>query len=84
MNIYIGNLDYNIDEESLKEMFEEFGNVEEVNIINDKYSGRSKGFGFIVMNNDEEAKNAIEQLNGKTVHDRKITVNEARPKRNNY
>jgi len=81
MNIYVGNLDYKVTEDDLKGVFEECGTVEEVKIITDKYTQRSKGFGFIVMNNDEEAKAAIDKLNGTTVGDREIAVNEARPKK---
>lgn len=81
MNIYVGNLDYKVTEDDLKGVFEECGTVEEVKIIMDKYTQRSKGFGFIVMNNDEEAKAAIDKLNGTTVGDREIAVNEARPKK---
>jgi len=80
MNLYIGNLDYGIKEENLRELFEEFGEVSSVKIITDKFSGRSKGFGFVEMASDEEAKEAIQSLNGKPVNDRNITVTEARPK----
>ena len=81
MNIYVGNLDYKVTEDDLKGVFEECGTVEEVKIITDKYTQRSKGFGFIVMNNDEEAKAAIDKLNGVTLGDRELAVNEARPKK---
>lgn len=81
MNIYVGNLDYKVTEDDLKGVFEECGTVEEVKIITDKYTQRSKGFGFIVMNNDDEAKAAIDKLNGATVGNREIVVNEARPKK---
>lgn len=84
MNIYVGNLAYSIEENDLKEIFTEFGEIESVKIITDKYSGRSKGFGFVVMDNDEEAKAAIENLNGKVVDNREITVNEARPRNDNF
>ena len=67
MNIYVGNLPYSTGEEDLKSLFGEFGEIDSVKIITDKYSGRSKGFGFVVMDNDEEAKAAIENLNGKTL-----------------
>jgi len=80
MNLYIGNLDYSIKEENLRELFEGFGEVNSVKIITDKFSGRSKGFGFVEMSKDDEAKEAIETLNGKSVNDRNITVTEARPK----
>ncbi len=81
MNIYVGNLDYKISEEDLKNVFEEYGNVSEVKIITDKYNGRSKGFGFVEMDNDEEAKTAIKELNGTDLENRQITVNEARAKK---
>lgn len=84
MNIYVGNLPYSTGEEDLKSIFSEFGEIESVKIITDKYSGRSKGFGFVVMDNDEEAKAAIENLNGKTFDNREITVNEARPRNDNF
>ncbi|MCD4770195.1 MAG: RNA-binding protein [Bacteroidales bacterium] len=84
MNIYVGNLAYSIEENDLKEIFQEFGEIESVKIITDKYSGRSKGFGFVVMESDDEAKAAIENLNGKVVDNREITVNEARPRNDNF
>ena len=81
MNIYVGNLDFKVTENELEKEFEAFGTVSSVKIITDKYSGRSKGFGFITMDNDEEANNAIGELNGKTMGNREIVVNEARPKK---
>jgi RNA recognition motif-containing protein len=84
MNIYVGNLDFKVAENELEELFGEFGQVESVRIITDKYSGRSKGFGFVIMEDDAEAKEAIEALNGKEVKTRPITVNEARPRKDNY
>jgi RNA recognition motif-containing protein len=84
VNIYVGNLPYSIGEDDLQGIFGEYGEIESVKIITDKYSGRSKGFGFVVMDNDEEAKAAIENLNGKTVDSREITVNEARPRKDNF
>ena len=83
MNIYVGNLNFKISEDDLKSIFEEFGAVSSVKIITDKYSGRSKGFGFVEMDNDDEAKAAIEGLNGKEVETRVIVVNEARPRKDN-
>ena len=80
MNIYLGNLPYNIKEDEIMELFEEYGNVSTVKLITDKFTGKSKGFGFVEMPNDEEAKKAIEELNGKEVNSRNITVNEAREK----
>lgn len=81
MNIYVGNLDYKVDENDLKGIFEEYGSVSEVKIITDKYSGRSKGFGFVTMDDSAEGKKAISELNGTTVGSREIVVNEAREKR---
>ncbi len=78
MNIYIGNLHYNVNEEELKEIFKEYGEVMSVTIITDKYTGRSKGFGFIEMLNDEEASKAIDNLNGTELRGRKIIVNQAK------
>jgi RNA recognition motif-containing protein len=83
MNIYVGNLNFKLSEDDLKGIFEEFGAVSSVKIITDKYSGRSKGFGFVEMENDEEAKAAIDGLNGKEVDTRVIVVNEARPRKDN-
>ncbi len=80
MDIYVGNLSYDATEEDLKKMFEEFGEIEAVKIISDRYSGRSKGFGFVTMSNEEEAKAAIDALNGKEMLGREIKVNEARPR----
>jgi RNA recognition motif-containing protein len=84
MNIYVGNLSFKVSESELEELFKEFGTVDSVKIITDKFSGRSKGFGFITMENDDEAKKAIEELNGITFKERDLTVNEARPKRTDY
>ncbi|MBN1227165.1 MAG: RNA-binding protein [Deltaproteobacteria bacterium] len=80
MNIYVGNLPYNISEEDLKGAFSEFGEVGDVNIVKDKFSGRSKGFGFIEMPNNSEADKAIKALNDKALSGRNIKVNQARPK----
>ncbi len=79
MNIYVGNLPWSITEESLKSLFTEFGSVDTARIITDRDSGRSKGFGFVEMNSDSEAQEAIEALNGKEVDGRALRVNEARP-----
>ncbi len=80
MNIYIGNLAYSVTEDDLREAFSEFGQVESASIINDKFSGRSKGFGFVDMPNDSEARQAIESLNEKDLSGRTIKVNEAKPR----
>lgn len=92
MNIYVGSLHYDISEDQLKTLFDEYGEVGSVKIIMDKFSGRSKGFGFVEMANDEEAKKAIEGLNGVEVEGRTIVVNESiertdrdrGPRRNNF
>ncbi|MAZ93136.1 MAG: RNA-binding protein [Lentimicrobiaceae bacterium] len=83
MNIYVGNLNYRVEENEIKELFEEFGEVETCKIITDKFSGRSKGFGFVTMD-DDAAGSAIENLNGKSYKDRDLVVNEAKPKRESY
>ncbi len=82
MNIYVGNLPYNVVEEDLREIFEEYGEVASVKIISDKLSGRSKGFGFVEMDDDQEAKKAIDELNNAELSGRNIKVNESRPKSN--
>lgn len=84
MNIYVGNLDYKLSEDDISNAFSKFGAVSSVNIITDKYSGRSKGFGFVVMDNDDEAKQAIEGLNETQLESRNIVVNEAKPRRTDY
>ncbi|MEJ2102382.1 MAG: RNA-binding protein [Desulfobacterales bacterium] len=78
MNIYIGNLSYNISEDELGKAFGSFGQVETVKIIRDKYSGQSKGFGFVEMPSAEEARSAIAGLNAKELNGRTLKVNEAR------
>ena len=80
MNVYVGNLNYDLSEDDLKQAFEEFGEVTSAKIISDRYSGRSKGFGFVEMSSDDEAKAAIEALSGKDLNGRTMVVNEARPK----
>jgi len=79
-NIYVGNLSYDTVEERLRETFEEFGAVSRCQIIQDRETGRSRGFGFVEMEDDEAAEKAIEALNGQTVDGRALTVNEARPR----
>ncbi len=80
MNIYVGNLSYGVSDDNLREVFEAFGAVSSAKVITDKYSGRSKGFGFVEMDNDSEAQAAIEQLDGAEIDGRPVKVNEARPK----
>ena len=77
--IYVGNLPYSSNDQSLETLFSKFGTVESAKVILDRDSGRSKGFGFIEMSTDEEAQAAIEQLNEKEVDGRNIKVNEAKP-----
>ena len=80
MNIFIGSLSYDLTENGLKELFEEFGEVTSCKIITDRDTGRSKGFGFVEMSDNSSAQEAIEQLNGKSVEGRAIVVNEAKPR----
>ncbi len=83
MKIYVGNLSYDVTEEELRQEFLAFGAVESVNIITDKYSGRAKGFGFVEMASVSEGQAAITALNGKTLKDRTLNVNAARPRSDN-
>ena len=80
MNIYVGNLPYNLSEDDLKAAFSQFGEVSSVNIIMDKMSGQSKGFGFVEMPENSEADEAIKALNESALNGRNIKVNEARPR----
>ncbi len=77
--LFVGNLPFSITDESLQQLFAEFGAVESAQVIVDKFSGRSKGFGFVEMSSEDEAQKAIAALNGKDVEGRALTVNEARP-----
>lgn len=83
MNIYVGNLSYQLTEDELRQAFEAFGQVESANIIRDKYTGQSRGFGFVEMPSAEEAQSAIIGLNGKELQGRSLNVNEARPRSEN-
>jgi RNA recognition motif-containing protein len=80
MNIYAGNLAYSVTEDDLRQAFERHGTVEKVSVISDRLTGRSRGFGFVEMPNDEEAKAAITNLHDFEVKGRKLLVREARPK----
>ena len=80
MNIYVGNLPYDANEEDLQKAFEAFGHVESTKIIMDMYSGRSKGFGFVEMPNGAEAESAIDALNEKELKGRTLRVSKARPR----
>ena len=83
MNIYVGNLSYDVDENQLRQSFEKYGEVASVNIIKDKYSGQSKGFGFVEINDDDKALQAIEELNERELGGRKMNVNKAKPRTDN-
>ena len=78
--LYVGNLDYNLTSDQLKDLFAECGNIVDAVVITDRNSGRSKGFGFVEMDSEEAAKKAIETVNGKDIGGRSIVVNEARPR----
>ena len=80
MNIFVGNLNYNLSETELKDVFEEFGEVSSVKIIKDRDTGRGKGFGFIEMPNDTEANAAISGLDGKEIKGRNVRVSVAKPR----
>lgn len=77
--LYVGNLPFKVREEDLMSLFQQAGTVESVNIIRDKFSGQSRGFGFVEMASQEEAQKAIDTLNGHSLENREIIVNEARP-----
>ncbi len=80
MNIYVGNLSFDVSEQDLRQAFEGFGQVTSANIINDKFTGQSKGFGFVEMSAKEQAQAAIAGMNGKEIKGRALNVNEARPR----
>ena len=80
MNIYVSNLSFNVQDEDLKDFFSPYGEVTSAKIINDKETGKSRGFGFVEMSDDESAKKAISELDGGTVEGRTIRVMEAKPK----
>jgi RNA recognition motif-containing protein len=80
MNIYVGNLPYSVTEDELRNMFAEYGEVSSANIITDKYSGESKGFGFVEMPKQSDAEEAIKALNGSSIKGRSLKVNQARPR----
>lgn len=80
VRLYVGNLPYNVTQSRLQEIFSPFGALGEITVITDKFSGRSKGFGFVEFENPDEAREAIEKLNGTDMDGRNIVVNEARPK----
>ena len=77
--LYVGGLPYETTDDELKDLFSEAGTVESAKVVTDRYSGRSRGFGFVEMSTDEEAQKAVESMNGKQIGERSITVNEAKP-----
>ena len=81
MTLYVGNIPYAVKEEELKEIFQEIGTVTSIKIITDKYTGRSKGFGFIEMENDEQEEAAVNELNRKEVNERNLVVAKAHSKK---
>ena len=81
MNIFVGNLSYDVTEDDFRELFVSFGEVESATIIKDRHGGQSRGFGFVDMPNGDEAERAIQELNGKEFMEQELTVNEARPRR---
>ena len=80
MKIYVGNLAYSVTEGQLEALFQDFGAVASANLITDRHSGESKGFGFVEMDNQAEAEEAIKTLNGRALNGRNLTVNIARPR----
>ena len=78
--LYVGNLSFNTTENELQELFAQAGTVQEVTLMQDKFTGKSRGFAFVTMSSEEDAQNAISKLNGQTVEGRALTVNEARPR----
>ena len=79
MKIYVGNLSWSVDDDKLKELFSVYGEISEATVIKDRYSGKSKGFGFVTFSSDEAANKAISEMNGKEVEGRELKVNEAKP-----
>ena len=80
MNIYVGNLSFDMNDAELRQTFEEFGEVSSATILKDRYTGRSRGFGFVEMSDDDEGKKAIAELSGKEINGRALKVDEARPR----
>jgi RNA recognition motif-containing protein len=79
MKVYVGNLPFSVDDNGLKELFAPYGDVEEATVIKDKFSGRSKGFGFVTFKDDESASKAVSEMNDKEIEGRKLRVSEAKP-----
>ena len=84
MNIYVGNLPYSVTEQDLRELFESYGEVSSANVIIDKFTKRSKGFGFIEMPSQDEAMEAIDKINDQEFQGRNLKVNEAKPRNDEY
>ena len=82
MNMYVGNLSFSVSEDDLKEAFSEFGEIESIKVIKDRYSGQSKGFGFVEMPSNSEADKAIKALNGTQMKGQAMKVNQANPQGN--
>ncbi len=82
MKLYVGNLSFNTSSHDLEEMFGEVGTVESANVVEDRETGRSRGFGFVEMSSKEEGNNAIQEFNGKEIDGRELKVNEAKPREN--
>ncbi len=80
MNIYVGNLPYSVTDDDLRNAFAEYGQIESASVIVDRFSGQSKGFGFVEMPNNAEADEAIKALNGSSLNGRAIKVNQAKPR----
>ena len=80
MKMYVGNLSFETTENDLQDLFEQHGQVSEVNLMMDRMTGKSRGFAFVTMNDDEQAKSAMSALNGKELNGRALNVNEARPR----
>ncbi len=80
MDIYVGNLSFDMSDADLRQIFEQFGEVGRANIVTDKFTGKSRGFGFIAMTSNDDAQKAIAELNGKEFDGRAIVVNEAKPR----
>jgi len=78
--LYVGNLSFNTTENELQELFSQAGAVQEVTLMQDKFTGKSRGFAFVTMGSEQDAQNAIAKINGQTVEGRTLTVNEARPR----
>ncbi|MBD3179570.1 MAG: RNA-binding protein [Candidatus Latescibacteria bacterium] len=80
-NIYVGNLPFSTDDQELENVFAEYGEISSAKVIKDRFTNRSRGFGFVEMENEEEADKAIEELNGSSLEGRTLKVDEAKPKR---